>query len=311
MTELSTARRSDLAPIQITNPIAQLLQTAVDKGMSASEMKELAALYRDMEANNARIEFHRAFALLQNELPVIHAYRVIPDNNGVVRSKFAALEDILGQIKPCIGKFGFSISFDTECDNERITAICILTHTSGHSENRKFAVRVGGPPKASVAQADGSTLTYAKRLALCNMFNLSIDKDTDARSQGGGDYITAAQAKDLRRRLTAVKGNEQRFLKVAEAQSFETIREDKHGVLLGMLAQKEASDTNQGPRKPWVEWLSDVHEDIILTKPDADMAIFTRVVADFIKSSGQRDEEKITEAQRTKLHAQLRTEYGL
>lgn len=78
-----------------------------------------------------------------------------------------------------------------------------------------------------------------------------------------------------------------------------------------VAAIKSAKERAQKPRKPWVEWLSDVHEDIILTKPDADMAIFTRVVAYFIKSSGQRDNEKITEAQRTKLHAELRTEYGL
>ena len=234
------------------NPIGQMLQQITAAGVTsdnAAALEKMTDLYLRVEAANARKEFSVAKAGLQAELPNVRATKAVPNNDGTVRYAYAPYESIMRQVAPLLSKHGFSISFGQKVEEKRITAVCTLSHIGGHSETNEFAVRVGqGPPKASEAQADGAASTYAKRFALCNCLNITVDlPDNDARREG--DRITAGQAEDLKRRVSATNANEAAFLRFAGASTYEEIREGKYGTLIAMLNSKKPTTAAATPAK--------------------------------------------------------------
>jgi hypothetical protein len=145
-------------------------------------------------------------------------------------------------VQPFLIKHGFSVSFTSRIvDDKRMAVICTLTHIGGHSENNEFAVRMSsGPPGCSDAQADGSNHSYARRYALCDALNITIDKDSDARMEGA--IIDGETARQLQEeaRAAGIVGEEKVaiFLALAGADSFAEIREGRVAMLREVLADR-------------------------------------------------------------------------
>ncbi len=227
--------------LDTSNPVASMIQALTAHGItsdSAAALEKMTDLYMKVEAENARKACAADLAKLQSELPHIQATKAIPDNKGGIRSTFAPIDEIMKQLQPYLNRFNFSVSFDTDFDNGGITAICILTHPMGHKESRKFRCRTSPPPGTSPAQADAATLQLAKRYALCNMFNITIDHDTDGRADG--DVVGPDVAKELEDRATAC-GNVDAFLRLAGVGSFKEITTGSLTVLRNALIAKEAA----------------------------------------------------------------------
>lgn len=235
-----------LAP---TNPIAPLLSAVVAKGITSENVEalsKLADLYSRMEAQRAEREFAAAFARLQASIPAIEATRAVPDRNGAVRFTFAPYEEIMRAVQPVLAEHGFSLSFNMEQDGARLIAACTLTHSGGFSRTNRFGVRIGnGPPQTNEAQADGSARSYAKRYALCDCLNIIIDRDSDARSEG--DVIDPATATKLEEAVRQLVLDPAKVLKLADAPSFDQIREAKLPVIEKILAEKRAEQRLSAP----------------------------------------------------------------
>lgn len=221
--------------------VPQMLFAVLQKDVTADNVaavEALAKLYERMEDRDAEKAFARAFVSLQAEMPKVKATKAIPSNDGSVRSRFAPYEEIMEQVGPLLSKHGFTVSFTTDFDGNRIVKTCELQHDGGHKRLFKFAARIGsGPPKASEAQADGAASTFAKRYALCEALNIVVDLDTDARAEGG--TITKEQADELAHRVQMTDSNKDAFLKYAGAKTYGEISAAKYGILDEFLARKE------------------------------------------------------------------------
>jgi len=223
--------------------VALMLQTMCERGInseSVAAFSQLCALKERMEDKQAERDFAAALTALQGETIRVQATKKVDQKaDGTCRYKFAPYEEIMREVQPMLTKHGFSITFDTETAEQRLTSICTLTHSSGHSRQNKFAVRYGKPPGSSDAQGDMSTKSYAKRGALCDALNISIDHDDDARNEGSGETISADEAAELCRRVMACGSSEVKFLQFAGATTYMDIPSDKLQSLLDMLARKE------------------------------------------------------------------------
>ena len=93
-----------------------------------------------------------------------------------------------------------------------------------------------GPYGATETQADGAAMTYAKRYALCNALNITVEKDTDARNEGSP--ISAEQAQTLREMVKDTRSDETAFLKFAGAKSYEEIGNARYADLFAALQKK-------------------------------------------------------------------------
>lgn len=237
----------EAAPPALSNrempDIGSMLQALITKGVtgeSVEAVKSLVQLYEHVQDRNAEREFAVAFNALQAEMPNVQARKAVPSRDGSLRYKFAPYEEIMEQVSPMLQKHGFTVSFSMRIEQNRIVQTCTLQHITGHKRSNDFAVRVGqGPPGSSESQADGAASTYAKRFALCNALNITIETDDDARAEG--DRITAEQAKSLRDRVHATGSDEVAFLKFAGAPSYEEIRSAKYAMLDSNLKRKEST----------------------------------------------------------------------
>lgn len=224
--------------------VALMLQTMVEKGItgeSVAAFSQLCALKERMEEKKSERDFAAALVELQGETIRVQATKAVDVKaDGTCRYRFAPYEEIMRTVQPMLTKHGFSITFDTKIEETRLSSICTLMHKGGHARSNSFAVRYGKPPGSSDAQGDMATKSYAKRGALCDALNISIEHDTDGDdARGLGAPITAKQAADLRDRMEACGVYEPKFLALAGVDSFDKIPETKLDYLHEVLADRE------------------------------------------------------------------------
>ncbi len=245
---------NDLA--QTSEPsVAMMLQKVIDGGITnenVAALESLVGLYDRMQAKNAEREFSAALADLQAETIRVQATKSVDVRDGVPRYKFAPYEEIMRTVQPMLTRHGFSVTFDTKVEGDRLNSICTLTHKSGHSRSNQFAVRFSKPPGSSDPQGDMSTKNYAKRGAFCDCLNISIEHDDDARMIG--QPIGSALAGDLAARVEEVGADREAFLKFAGAKEFEEISDERWPVLDELLKRKEAAKAAREKLSPEGEW---------------------------------------------------------
>lgn len=212
------------------------LETAFKAALTGGISSEQLSVAKQLLAMDGERRFAAAFAAMQADLPTIVASSEIPN-----RGKYERFEDVMHQIRPALTKHGFSVSFDQKADDKRVTVTCRLCHSAGHFKDTSISVRLGGRAD-SETQADCKASTTAKRNALTYALNIVIRQDClneeeDASIEGG--YITKEQAEELAHRLAMVNGDRKKFLELAEAESFETIRSGKYQTLSEALEKKE------------------------------------------------------------------------
>jgi hypothetical protein len=223
--------------------VGAMLQSAIAAGVTAENvavLEKLMDLYERTQAKEAEKQFAAAFAALQGEMPAIHAVKAVPNRDGTIRYKFAPYEEIMAIVRPLLQRHGFTVSFSQTVGDGRISQACVLQHVGGHSRANAFAVRIGsGPPGSSEAQTDGAASTYAKRHALCNALNITVDADTDgADARIEGAPIAADKAQYLRELCAETKSDEAAFLKFAGAATFAEIASTRYDDLVRALLKK-------------------------------------------------------------------------
>jgi hypothetical protein len=227
--------------------VGGMLQKVIEAGITSENvgtLEKMMDLYERNEKRQAEKEFAAALTALQGETIRVTATKSVDQKpDGSCRYKFAPYEEIMREVQPMLTRNGFSVTFDTETGDNRLTSICTLTHSSGHSRSNKFAVRYGKPPGSSDAQGDMSTKSYAKRGALCDALNISIDHDTDGRDDAKtiGAFVTDKEAAGLRELAESVEADNSKLFRYAGASSFETIPADRYDQVFKMLKKKEES----------------------------------------------------------------------
>lgn len=167
------ARRNTLPPIDI----GELISKAVDSKSAVEVIKELRALAIDERERDAKAQFDEAMSAFQDECQPILKEKAVPDRSGKTAYKYAAIEMIEMQIRPLCRKYGFSHTFDmdTTAPDGWVIALCIVTHTAGHSRISKGKFPLGTKTAImSDTQQFASALTFANRRALQNAYGLVI-----------------------------------------------------------------------------------------------------------------------------------------
>ncbi len=243
-TELIPTEPQELAIQPGADPVLKMIQKVIDGGVTESNVMavdKLLGVYERLEQRDAEKQFAAAFIKLQAEMPRITADKEVPDREGNIKYKFAPYETIMDAVQPLLQKYGFTVTFSMTFEEGRVIQTCTLQHIGGHSKSNQFACRVGqGPPKSSEAQGDGAASTYAKRFALCNALNITIESDTDAQLDVRleGDLISSDKVQYLKEQVKEVGYKEESFLKLAGVDSFDAIREGSYGVLTRAIEMK-------------------------------------------------------------------------
>lgn len=163
-------------PVVGTTPMA-MIANAVAKGMDLETIKELRALQKEWEADEAKKAFNNAFAAFKAEAVTVIRNKTV-DQGPLSGKKYAELFAVVNAITPALSKHGLSAAWRvTKDDKDWIEVTCILKHTLGHFES----VAMGGPPDGggakSAIQARASTVTFLERYTLKAVCGVSEQGD--------------------------------------------------------------------------------------------------------------------------------------
>lgn len=162
--------------------LAVIARAAADPNTDVDKMERLMLMYERIESKRSAAEFSADLAEMQDALPSIGER-----GNAANRYTYALWEDINAAIKPIMKKFGFALSFRTECTKESISVTGVLSHRAGHREETTISLPADGSGNKNAVQAVASSVSYGKRYtagALLNLTSHGEDDDAFASSTG-------------------------------------------------------------------------------------------------------------------------------
>lgn len=160
-----------------------------DPSVDIDKLERLIGLKKDMEAQQARVEFDRAMVAAQGEMRAIRADLENPQT----RSKYASYAQLDKAIRPIYSKHGFAVSFNTgdaPRENE-LRVLATLSHTAGHRQDYRIDMPADGKGARgndvmTKTHATGAAASYGQRYLYKLMFNLAVgDVDDDGNGAAG------------------------------------------------------------------------------------------------------------------------------
>jgi hypothetical protein len=162
------------------------------KDIDVDKMQHLLDMKLRIEAIEAEKQFNKALASFQGEMPAVYKWRA--ESKG--KYNYASYDDIMRLARPILQKNGLSVSFSQSETTDTLTIVCRISHVGGHTLESPFAMPKDGPIKTSdgrnvtsLAQAQASSNTYAKRYCLCNALDIVVTSEDDDCEAGGGTSL--------------------------------------------------------------------------------------------------------------------------
>lgn len=175
------------AAANATNPM-QMLAAALASGIDVPTLRELMALSKDWEANEARKAYADAFAKFKSRPIEIRRNKLVDyptrarDDRpaGHTTYRHATLDHVCDQVIGHLAKYGLSHSWRPRTEGSKVIVATRITHRLGHFEE----VELEGSPDTSGGknsiQAVGSVIYYLERYGLLAILGLA-PKDADGR----------------------------------------------------------------------------------------------------------------------------------
>lgn len=184
----------------VANSPAAIMLAALDKGVSPADLRDMLAIQREWQADQARAAMNEALAGFKAEAITILKSKQVGytgRDGAFVGYKHAELFDVVAAVGPALAKHGMSYRWDVKQTPTWISVTCILKHKAGHSES----VEMGGPPddsgKKNSIQQIASTVSYLQRYtlkAICGVAEGGEDNDGRGDTPDGENPRTEARA---------------------------------------------------------------------------------------------------------------------
>lgn len=229
-----------LAPAQPQPSAITVIQQALATGATPETLRELLAVRRDWEADEARKAFHLAVADFQKRAPIIEK------GDTAHNKQYARMDRIWRAVRPITSDVGLSVTWQV-CE-ARTGDICHVEGSLGHALGHSVKLSMDVPIPAIItgqnrAQQMGSAFTYAQRYAFCAALGIVTGDDTDDDGHAAGAaFVSAEQAAQIAELVDGCRGladfNEAVFWKYAAAASPTEVTTDRFADVIGALNRK-------------------------------------------------------------------------
>jgi hypothetical protein len=205
---MAKAKQDELALVQ-TNEVAEsfnpasLIEMALQSQASPETLKELLALQKEFEANEAKKAYIKAITAFRADPPKILKDKSVSYGN--TKFKHTSLQSITKLIRKPLSDLGLSVNWTTNSD-EAIKVTCTVTHSLGHSESCSLTAKADTSGGKNAIQAVGSAVKYLQRYTVLSLLGLAETDELDDDGNLGKDQkISVDQANEIKR-LAEVKG---------------------------------------------------------------------------------------------------------
>lgn len=219
-------------------------KAASDPTVDVVKMRELLAMRREMQQQQAEADFNAAMASVQSKMGRIGTDR----RNDQTRSDYATYAKLDRALRPLYTAEGFALSFGTDpLDAQAMVRVtCHVSHTAGFT--RKYSIDMPADGKGAKGNdvmtrthATGSATQYGMRYLLKMIFNVAIgaEDDDDGNGAEGVEMITEQQIVILKDLIDATGSSMTNFLRWLNAPSLTKIPASRYAEALEQLKRKE------------------------------------------------------------------------
>lgn len=242
MTALAKQDQGVAVPEQldVARVVSAVLEASKDPNVDAAKAQIMMNMVLQLEERNAAKLFAQAVKRAQQKMPRVSPNGVIMNKDGATaRSRYSKYEDVMLFLNPILDQEGLSINFDGgKFKDGYLTVTMEISHDAGHKETRETTMPLADVFGASAPQKMGATITYAKRYAVMQYFNV-IQEGIDNDAQGHeNDPLTAEQAGRINDLLIGSQADKEKFLKFMSASSVEAITQGKFNYACEALRRK-------------------------------------------------------------------------
>ena len=212
---------------QVASPgalLGAMLELARDPNFDAVKFEALANLQIKMEDRQAERFLTRDLQAVQRAIPPVERDGRIPKKDGK-SIPFATFEAIMAVIQPLLDQYGMTVSFSTRFEALKIVVTGTLRHPAGASMSADVVIPIDEGPGRNTTQAHISSITYGKRVAVKQLFNV-IDKGADDSGETSHlKLMTEEQAQELSDLLKVGGGSEARMLTTFYGDKYRSLDE--------------------------------------------------------------------------------------
>jgi hypothetical protein len=154
------------------SPVVSAGMEILRQNPNPDTLRELLAVQKDFEANEARKQYAQALVDLKRNLPST----ISRDKEVSFKSTFythASLGNVLSQIEQPLAQCGFTITWETGNNGRDVSVTCRLLHCAGHSESTTLTAPNDTSGAKNPIQAVGSTVTYLQRYTVLALLGLT------------------------------------------------------------------------------------------------------------------------------------------
>lgn len=218
------------------SPIS-IIREAIASGKDPEYLRELLAVRRDWEADEARKAYNSAVSDFQQRAPII------AKDDKAYDKAYARMDRIWREIRPLLTGLGLSVTWQIcELRDGMCHVEGQLRHRDGHGEKLVQDIPLPELIKGqNAAQQMGSASTYARRYALCAALGIVTGDDDDGHA-AGQVFVTPEQAREVADLVEACKGltsfNAKAFWGWVGAERAQDILASRHAEVVASLKKK-------------------------------------------------------------------------
>jgi len=213
--EIAEQKEGEIAPVQSAalSPIQQMAQMK-QMGLEVADMREMLALQKEYEANEALKQFNEAMNAFKAESITIVKDRTVTYNDTTY--DHASLANIVETAAPFMSEHGLSHNWTTEQNDDTgvIRVTCTIKHKAGHSESTSLKSKADPSGGKNAIQAIASAITYLERytfLAITGLATRDMEEDDGAGAEPE-ETITLDQETVLMDMIKESKADQAKFL---------------------------------------------------------------------------------------------------
>lgn len=185
MSEIVIHETRDSAVVHSATP-ADILRYAMDQKAEPQYLRELMALQREWEADQARKEFVKAMAAFKAHEVHITKDKLVSYTTSKGRTEYthATIGNVVGIIVAAMAPHGLSHRWITEQPAGKVRVTCEIRHALGHAETTTLEAAPDDSGGKNTIQATASTVTYLQRYTLLAATGLATNDQEDDDGRG-------------------------------------------------------------------------------------------------------------------------------
>lgn len=227
---------SDIIPAN--SMLTVIERVAADPNSDVAKLEKMLDMQERIIAKQAEMDFNAAMTRLQKVLPTIHQSAEIKHGEKLI-AKYAKYEDIDSQIRPFYSAEGFSLSFNSQRQSDgTVIYYGTVAHESGHSRTAEIVLPTDTGPGRNAVQAQGSTLSYAKRYLVMMLLNLVTTNEDDDGRGSSVKPATNDMVAELEELIVKAKADRQKFLEHFKASEVSDLSSNDYSRAVTMLKSK-------------------------------------------------------------------------